>query len=249
MDWKRFRALSKRSARVKLFLGILVFCVLIFAVRLVNWGALATWLLSAMENLGFRGIVLFILIKAIVIVFSLPGSLLAMAAGASLGFWRAVWMVFLGDMLGATCCFLISRYVARQWVSDHLVNHKYLRVLDREISRHGIRILILLRFAKIIPFVVLNYGLGMTSARFRDFVISTIAILPATAFLVLGGTMVGDMARILQDETTETLHWLQYAGFGIAGATTIIAVLVLSQIARRTIQDSAVEGDLPPQQP
>ena len=44
----------------------------------------------------------------------------------------------------------------------------------RSLDRHGIVTVVLLHFMLVVPFVGINYALGLTRIRYRDFIIGTV---------------------------------------------------------------------------
>ena len=73
--------------------------------------------LDGTERLGHFGQVLFVLIYIAATVLLIPGSALGLGAGALFGVVRGSLLVSLGSTVGATCAFLLARYLARGWVA------------------------------------------------------------------------------------------------------------------------------------
>jgi uncharacterized membrane protein YdjX (TVP38/TMEM64 family) len=74
--------------------------------------AVQAWVAAA----GMAGPALFILAYALATVFFLPGSVLTLAGGALFGPWWGTLFNLTGATLGAALAFLVSRYVAADWV-------------------------------------------------------------------------------------------------------------------------------------
>ncbi|MGH7481241.1 MAG: TVP38/TMEM64 family protein [Longimicrobiales bacterium] len=121
----------------------------------------------------------FIGLYALAAVLALPGSVLTLAGGAIFGVWPGTLYNLIGATLGATLAFLIARYLGRDFVAARLGG--WAERLDRRIGDHGLRTILILRVAVVVPFNAMNYASGLTSVRLRDYVIgSAIGMLPAT---------------------------------------------------------------------
>lgn len=124
----------------------------------------------------------FILIYVIVTVFMLPASALTVAGGAAFGSIMGTIYTVIGATIGATISFLITRYFGAAFVEKYLKqNFETLYEYDEKIEKHGFWVTLFLRFIPIVPFTVLNYGMGLTKVRFRHYLIATfLGIIPGT---------------------------------------------------------------------
>ncbi len=126
------------------------------------------------------GPVVFILIYGIGCVFALPGSLLTLAGGAVFGvFWGTVYNV-LASNLGASLAFVAARFLGRDFIEGLLKNGK-LADFDKEIQRSGFKTIFRLRLIPVVPFNGLNFGSGLSSVKYRDYLLgSFLGMLPGT---------------------------------------------------------------------
>jgi uncharacterized membrane protein YdjX (TVP38/TMEM64 family) len=108
-----------------------------------------------------------------------PGALPTMAAGAIFGLGEGTLYAFLGEVLGGIASFVVARSVARPLVEARLKSSPRFAALDRAVAREGRRIVFMLRLSPAIPFNALNYALGVTTIRFVDYVVASVAMLPA----------------------------------------------------------------------
>ena len=122
------------------------------------------------DELGFWGPLVFIVGYAIATVAFVPGSLLTLAAGAIFGLVQGTAYVFVAATLGSTAAFLVSRYLARAAIERRLADNARFSAIDRAVAREGRKIVLLLRLSPVFPFVLLNYGLGLTKVRLIDYV-------------------------------------------------------------------------------
>jgi uncharacterized membrane protein YdjX (TVP38/TMEM64 family) len=186
------------------------------------------------DGLGLWGPVVFILGYAAATVAFIPGSLLTLAAGAIFGLARGTAFVLVGATLGASAAFLVGRYVARRAVERRLAGRPRFRAIDQAVGREGLKIVSLLRLSPVFPFNLLNYALGLTRVRFRDYLLACAAMLPGTFLYVYYGKALGSLAAVAAGAEVQrgVGYWL-VLGAGLA-ATAVVTILI-TRIARRTL--------------
>ncbi len=128
----------------------------------------------------------FILIYIIATVLFLPGSVLTLAGGAMFGPVIGTLCNITGASIGAAISFLISRYLASDWVSRR--SGGTLKKLMTGVETEGWRFVAFVRLVPVFPFNLLNYALGLTKIRFIEYFIATfIFMLPgAIAYTYVG---------------------------------------------------------------
>lgn len=224
----------------RLALGIVVVGALVALGR--YFGAELPAFTRRMQELGAVGILLFILGYALATVAFVPGSLLTLAAGAVYGIGRGTAIVFVAATLGASLAFLVARYVARSAVEARLRGHEKFTAIDRAVGRQGFRIVALLRLSPVFPFNALNYALGLTQVRFRDYVLASIGMLPGTLLYVYYGKAAGSVAEIAAGmEMMDRSVW-HYVALGIGLLATIAVTAVITRSARRALREATEEG-------
>lgn len=186
------------------------------------------------EGLGFWGPAAFVLGYAAAAVALLPGSLLTLAAGAIFGLARGTAYVFVGATLGACLAFLIARYLARGAVERRIAAHPRFAAVDRAIGREGSKIVFLLRLSPVFPYNVLNYALGLTGVRFRDFLLASVGMLPGTLLYVYYGKVLGDVAAVASGAAVQrgAAYWVT---LGLGLAATVAVTFVVTRAARRAL--------------
>lgn len=136
---------------------------------------------------GITGPVIFAGAYALATILALPGSALTIMAGAIFGSVIGVFTVIVGATLGASLCFLISRYFARDWIAAMLERSDKFRKLDALTEKNGAIIVAITRLVPLFPFNLLNYGFGLTKVPFRTYVSwSAVCMLPGTILYVVG---------------------------------------------------------------
>ena len=217
------------AGRVALFLLLAV--ALFAAARWLPIPKLIQWV----RDQGPWAPVLFILAYVIACVFLLPGSLLTLAAGVLFGpIWGTVW-TSIGATLGATAAFLTGRFLARDWIQRRIQAHPRFAAIDAAIGTEGWKIVGLLRLSPVFPFSLLNYGLGLTKVRLRDYVFASWAgMLPATALYVYVGSVAGE--AILQGKATQhTRTPMEWTLYGLGFVATLAVTILVTRIARTAL--------------
>lgn len=171
----------------KLVLAIIVMTAFFFVARSLELdkrlGEIQAWVLAQ----GVLAPVIFIALYMIATVLALPGSALTIMAGAIFGSITGVIVVIIGATLGASLCFLIARYFARDSISRILEKNEKFQKLDSLTGKNGVIIVAITRLVPIFPFNLLNYGFGLTKVPFGVYVLwSAICMLPGTILYVVG---------------------------------------------------------------
>lgn len=174
-----------------------------------------------------------------------PGALPTMAAGAVFGLGEGTLYAFLGEVLGGIASFVMARSVARPLVEARLKNSPRFASLDRAVAREGRRIVFMLRLSPAIPFNALNYALGVTTIRFVDYVVASVAMLPACLLYVYYGKLIGDVAALAGGAAPprDAVYWTTTA---VAVGVTIAVSVLLARIATRALRAASLE---PPDDP
>jgi uncharacterized membrane protein YdjX (TVP38/TMEM64 family) len=180
------------------------------------------------ETLGLWGPLVFIAGYALAIVALIPGSLLTLSAGAIFGLGPGTLYVFTGASLGACAAFLIARHLARGAVERRLAGNRRFAAIDRAIARQGRKIAFLLRLSPVFPFTLLNYALGLTRVRLRDYALACTGILPGTSAYVYLGSL-----AVLESDAGS--HWLQRALYVLGLGATVAVIVVITRTARRAL--------------
>jgi uncharacterized membrane protein YdjX (TVP38/TMEM64 family) len=169
------------------------------------------------------------------------GPVAFIAAGAIFGFARGVIYVMIGATIGATLAFLTGRYFARQFVEQLLRREPRLQIIDRAVERHGFRLVALLRMSPAVPFVLLNYALGLSRIKLLDYVAASIGMVPVVAMYVYTGKIAGDLAT-LASGAAQPRGPLYYALIGLGFASTVAVTIFVMRIAKRAIEHEITES-------
>jgi uncharacterized membrane protein YdjX (TVP38/TMEM64 family) len=230
----------KTSNLLKIGAIVVVIATLIFIAKKFNFQELLIQALNWISSLGIWGVFAFISIYAIATVLFIPGSLLTLGAGVLFGVVFGSIYVSLGSIIGATLAFLIGRYFAKDWVDKKLETQPKFKAVDRAISKEGWKIVGLLRLAPIFPFILLNYGLGVTQVSLKDyFFASWIGMIPGTIMYVYLGSLAGNLATLgSSSQQSSPVQWI----IRIIGLLATVAVTVyVTKVAQKALSSQIDE--------
>jgi uncharacterized membrane protein YdjX (TVP38/TMEM64 family) len=191
------REASRKGAVARFLLFLLFIVAAIAAVKVTGASrylepqTLRTWV----QGCGALAPAVYICIYAVAPALFLPGLPLTIAAGILFGPFRGVVYAIIGSTLGACLAFLVSRYLAREWVEERLRSPRWRR-LDEGVEKHGWKIVAFTRLIPLFPFNLLNYAFGLTGIGFRQYAVATfLCMLPACiAFIVFSSSLL-DLLR------------------------------------------------------
>lgn len=189
------------------------------------------------HGLGAWGPVVFIVSYAIAVAAFVPASLLTFAAGTVFGLRQGVAYVFAAAVLGSSIAFLLGRYAARGAIERRLAGNAGFAAIDRAVSREGRKIVFLLRLSPFFPFVLLNYGLGLTSVRFLDYLLASVGMIPGTFLYVYSGSLVTEFSGLASGAAVE--KGPGYYVLLVLGIVATVAVTVfVTRVARRALEEA-----------
>ena len=123
-----------------------------------------------LESAGFWAPLVFILLYTAGICLFVPGTLLTALGAAIFGPYSGFLYVWFGAMVGASAAFWIGRTLGRDFAAS-LIGDR-LKKYDDAIERNGFAAVLYLRLIYF-PFTPLNFGMGLTRVRFRDYLLGT----------------------------------------------------------------------------
>jgi len=163
---------KKRKGLIKalIFLAFVISAIVLIRFTPVKDYFTTEALTAFLENAGFWAPVVYIILYAVGVCLFLPGTLLTGLGAAIFGAYWGFIYVWIGAMLGASGAFLIGRTLAREFASS-LIGDK-LKKYDDAIERNGFATVLYLRLVYF-PFTPMNFGMGITKVRFKDYIFGT----------------------------------------------------------------------------
>ena len=165
-----------------------------------------------------------------------PGLPLTLGAGFLYGAIIGTLVVSPASVAGATLAFLIARYVARGWVTRRLKKYPQAAAIDRAIEKNGFKAVVLLRLQPVLPFNILNYALGLTSIRLRNYMLASwIGMFPATVLYVYMGSVINDISDLLRGRPNSGIAGRLLLWGGLAAI--VVLVWWLGRIAKKALRE------------
>ncbi len=163
---------------------------------------------------------------------ALPAAaILTLAAGAIFGFWWGLVLVSFASTIGATCAFLLTRYLFHDTVESKFGDR--LSAVNKGIEAEGAFYVFGLRLVPLFPFFVVNSVLALTKIKTVTFYwASQLGMLAGTAVFVNAGTQLADI-----ESTSDILSPKLILSFVLLGVFPILAKWALSMLRKKTDLD------------
>ena len=219
----------------------------VFIIIALWYGALQvlpldTWLLGVLtwlQDLGFFGAILFMLLYIPSCVLMFPDLLPNAAAGAIWGVGLGTVAVLIGRVLGSAATFLLTRSLAGRWSERRAAADPRFAAVAEAVGREGFRIVLLLRLCPLFPVIMLNYTLGLTRVSLTAYALGTLfGMIPRTLFVAYVGSGVRSLSGLAQGEGFHVaINPAIYWGGLIA---TLIIMVILAYKARQYINEATM---------
>lgn len=176
-----------------------------FALGVLAIAAITTWQLGGfsqltpevitafIEQFGVWGVVVFVLVTTLAIVFFVPATPLNIAAGLLFGPVMGLVWSMVGLMAGALISFFTARWLgkdaAMRWLGQ---KHDRLAYYEQKIEDNAFWAVIFFRVVPIFPFFIPNYVFGLTRMSWKIYFAGTlVGILPSViVFTYFGGSII-----------------------------------------------------------
>ena len=154
---------------------------------------LKTWVIEEIYISRISFFTLYIIFSGL--SFPVVPTILTIAAGALFGVIEGVIIVSFASTIGACICFLLSRYLLKDFINIKFEKTKLL--IDNKFSKNGIYYLLSLRLIPTFSFVLINLIMGVLPiSLYRFYYISQIGMLPATVIYVNAGSEISKVSNI-----------------------------------------------------
>ncbi|HEG43441.1 MAG TPA: TVP38/TMEM64 family protein [Phycisphaerales bacterium] len=222
------------SELLKTIVILVAIATLVIVVKLVDLEQVFRETLAWISDLGPLGPLILIGILIMACVLMLPETILTLGAGFVFGVVKGSIAVSIGSTLGATCAFLIGRYLVRDWISRKISGNEKFKAVDEAAAREGWKIVLLTRLSPIFPFNLLNYAFGLTNISLKHyFLASWIGMIPGTIMYVYIGSLACNLAKMRPGQHTRTTgEWVLY---GVGLLATLIVMVLVTRIAKKAL--------------
>ena len=184
-------------------------------------------LVAEVRAMGWTGLGLFTLMQIVVAVIGVvPASLLGVAAGTIYGIKTGFLISGAATMIGADLAFLLSRSLFRPAIIRLMSHHAKFRNLDHLIAKDGWKLVCLVRVSPVMPFSATSYMFGLSKIGKRDYLLGTLASLPALfGFVTIGAITNAGLSAWIEGEP----HF-RWGLLGVGALATILLILRLRQV-------------------
>ena len=187
----------------------------------------------SLDAAGVWAPLVFVLVYALGICLFVPGMLLTGLGAAIFGPYYGFVYVWLGAMAGSSLAFLIGRYLGREFAAS-LIGDR-LRKYDEGIERNGFATVLYLRLVYF-PFTPMNFGMGLTRVRFRDY-------FTGTALGIVVGTFIFTFFVGTVKDVWASGRWADLASWKVVFS---LALLVFSFFIPKILKKARVFGRVEP---
>jgi uncharacterized membrane protein YdjX (TVP38/TMEM64 family) len=139
-----------------------------------------------LKRAGVWAPIIYVVLYTIATILVLPSTPLNLAGGAIFGPWLGTLWTTVAAVVAAIVAFLFTRTIGRDWVAHRLAGQW--QAIDAEIQHGGLFYMFAIRLQPVIPYGLVNFAAGLTSVRFKDYVLGTALGTPAGVlpFVMLG---------------------------------------------------------------
>jgi uncharacterized membrane protein YdjX (TVP38/TMEM64 family) len=173
---------------------------------------------SWIEEQGALAPLIFGVLYILATVFALPGSLLTISGGILFGTLWGTLINLVSATLGASLAFMLARYLGRGFVEKW--TRGKLKRFDQKIGEHGFYTGLYLRLIPLFPFNLLNFSLGLTQIKFRDYFFATLLGMAPGAFVY---TSLGGASHYLNIKDPKA--WLDYRVWGPFALVILLSLI------------------------
>jgi uncharacterized membrane protein YdjX (TVP38/TMEM64 family) len=222
---------------LKIAAALLLAVALFFLARFFPVARWTSAFVDWVRTLGFWGALVYFAAYVLGTVLFVPGTALTLGSGLLFGVLWGTLLVSLASVTGATFAFLIARYVGREWTLKRIERYPKFKVIDQAIGERGFKLVLLMRLQPVfLPFAILNYALGLTRVRLRDYVLASwMGMLPATTLYVYVGSSLKSISDLVQGKVPAVGPWHELPFWGGLVLSAVL-VAIFTRIAKQALQ-------------
>lgn len=151
--------------------GIIITVLICIILKILSLDIDAIDIKNYVASFGELAPIIYIVMFALVPLTLFPDSILAIGGGLIFGLTKGYIYTVIGALIGATLSFYISRKLGRDFVKK--LSKEKLDDVERMIDSNGFFIVLMLRLIPLFPFDIISYGAGLTSVKYKDFIVAT----------------------------------------------------------------------------
>ena len=172
-----------------------VFCLVVTGIGIAIIGGIDRQQLEGwLESMGIFAPIIYVLLYTLGTLLILPSTPLNLTGGAIFGVWWGTIWTTVAAVVAAVVAFGFTRTVGREFIGRKLGGRW--RLVDAEIRQGGLFYLFAIRLLPIIPYGIVNFVAGLTSIKFRDYLLGTLlGTLPGVLPFVMMGAGITELSR------------------------------------------------------
>lgn len=148
----------------------------------IDQNQLKMWL----DKMGIFAPIIYVLLYTIGTLLILPSTPLNLTGGAFFGIWWGTFWTTVAAIIAAIVAFAFTRTIGKEIIAQKFAGRW--EAIDAEIRQGGLFYMFSIRLLPIIPYGLVNFAAGLTSIRWRDYLIGTIlGTLPGVLPFVMMG--------------------------------------------------------------
>jgi len=189
---------------------------------------------TSLKQAGIWAPIIYIVLYTVGTILILPSTPLNMSGGAIFGPWMGTLWTSLAAVIAAVVAFAFTRTVGRDTVERKLAGRW--EAMDAEMRHGGLFYMFAIRLLPIIPYGLVNFAAGLTSIRFRDYLVGTVlGTIPGILPFVLMGS---GLRSLTTGNVLPFMAALGLTGMLVGGATWYRRRRTFPQKAREEIERS-----------
>lgn len=176
-------------ARVLLLFGLIVVSLAVCAVAVLKGWVRPDTLQDLVARAGALGMVAYVLGIVVMELLWFPRMWGLLAGGILFGPVIGGALSLVGDMIGASLCYMLARSGGKDWVRGMLARHpKTDQVVRLLAERRGLSTVAVMRICPVFHYTLASYASGLTGVEPRAFLLGTaLGILPGAVIYPLAG--------------------------------------------------------------
>lgn len=165
---------KKTIIYIIIFIALVIFSIILlfynyFIDNQFLYKLVINWFVNPVSELGFLGILLFILIMALQgLLVPIPSEIVLLATGMIWGLFIGGIMGVIGSMAAAILCFYVSKKGGRP-LAEKLVGKSAINMADHFIHKYGMGAIIVARFLPFIAFDPISYASGIVDLDVKKY--------------------------------------------------------------------------------
>ena len=165
--------------------------------------------------MGILAPIVYVLFYTIGTLLILPSTPLNLTGGAIFGIWWGTFWTAVAAIIAAIVAFSFTRTIGKDIIAKRFAGRW--EAIDAEIRLGGLFYMFSIRLLPIIPYGLVNFAAGLTSIRWRDYIIGTLlGTVPGVLPFVMMGSGFTELSK---GNISQLLFAFTLTGMLVGGAT------------------------------